>query len=307
MIDICLASDRNYLQHLLVTMASVLVNSAKGDRFRFCILSDGSLASEDFKHLRKLSEFEIDIINAEDLMGDYMSITTGQKWPLSAFYRLLLPFVLPSVSKVLYLDCDTIVRTSVAPLREIPMEGFAVAGVVDNGFPHRERLLEQGVKISDEHYINSGVSLWNLDHIRSMEYGKMVEQVSTALPRPAFADQCWINIMFDGRKKTVPVKWNVMSHFFAAENGDAGPYSVAEVEAARQNPSICHFTNIKPWTMTYTAHPYWFEYWQCMKRTPYRHKVWKGYVKKCFLSQEDGFVHGKLRPLVKKIAEGGRS
>lgn len=307
MIDICLASDRNYLQHLLVTMASVLMNSDDGDRFRFCILSDGSLAAEDFKHLGKHSEFEMDLINAEELMGNYISIPSGQKWPMSAFYRLLLPFVCPSATKVLYLDCDIIVRSSVAPLWHTPMEGFAVAGVVDNGYPHRERLLGQGVAVSDEHYINSGVSVWNLEHIRSMDYGGIVKRVCAALPKPAFADQCWINIMFDGRKKVVPVKWNVMSHFFSDAIGDAGPYTVADVEAAKQNPAICHFTNVKPWTMTYTAHPYWFEYWQCMKSTPYWPQVWKGYVKKCFLARENGFLHGSLRPLAKKLVGGGRS
>lgn len=299
-INICLAADRRYLQHLLVTMASILLTREASDRFHFIILSDGSLSPGHIERLKRVSEFDFELVRASELVGKYMDISEDQHWPLSAYYRLLLPFVFRTASKILYLDCDVIVRHSLSTLWATPLEQQSVAAVIDTGFHHRERLEEQGVHIEGA-YFNSGVLLWNLERLPLNDYHRLLQDSFKRLPAPAFADQCWLNMMFDGDKQVMPVEWNVMSHMYTSEDLLLEPYSATEIAAAKAEPKICHFTNIKPWTMTYTAHPYWFEYWQVLKKTPYKWLYPKGYLKRYLFSREDSFLFGKVRPALKKM------
>ena len=155
-------------------------------------------------------------------------------------------------------------------------------------------------------YINSGVIVLNLDRIRSMGYAALLEDVARRLPNPEFPDQDWINVMFESDKMILPPKWNAMSHFFSSGCLSIEPYTPSEIETVHSHPGICHFTNIKPWTMSYTEHPYWFEYWQCLKKTPYRQKIWRGYIKKAFLSNNEGFFFRTVRPILKKFLKKNR-
>ena len=50
---------------------------------------------------------------------------------LAAYYRIILPSLLPSMEKIIYLDCDVICRSSLAPLYADDMQGFSLKGVID--------------------------------------------------------------------------------------------------------------------------------------------------------------------------------
>jgi lipopolysaccharide biosynthesis glycosyltransferase len=304
MINLCLAADRNYLQHLFVAMASVLVHAGSSDRFRFILLSDGSFSLKQLDGLKRVGAFDAEVINAADVLGQHMVIHPENRWPVAAYYRVLLPFICPAVSKVIYLDCDTLVRTSLKALWDVPLEGKAFAAVADFGFPHRERLRGYGIHIEGD-YCNSGVAVMDLDRMRSLDYPERLRDAERKVPVPEFADQDWLNIMFNSDKLVLPIRWNVMSHLFANLQPPKEPYPAVEIDAAKADPFICHFTNVKPWTFSYTEHPFWYEYWELLKRTPYRRQMWKGYLKKALLSDREGFFFRKVRPALKRLVPTG--
>ncbi|VGO21678.1 glycosyltransferase family 8 protein [Pontiella sulfatireligans] len=298
-IKVCLAADRKYLRHLLVTMSSILLHAAEKERFEFLILSDGSLRDAHFSKVGGLGDCEIQIVRADQMIHEHMDLVCNPQWPFSVYYRLLLPFLCSGDERIIYLDCDIIVRSSLAPLWNISLEE-SVAGVADAGFDHLRRLGEKGIEIAGP-YINSGVMVWNLERIRSMNYSAQLKKVKKRLPNPDFPDQDWINIMFETEKQILSPVWNCMSHLFSPEADLFAPYTEEEVSISRGNPRICHFTNIKPWTMTYNEHPYWFEYWEVLRSTPYAWLYPKGRAKKILFSSEDSFFLKKVRPVVKRL------
>lgn len=298
-----MAADKGYLQHLTVTMVSILLTVDASERLNFVILSDGSIKEEDLAFLNKIRSFELRIIPAHELIHRYMTINLNSSWSDAVYYRLILPYVCADLDKIIYLDCDIIVRASLSDLWCMHLKK-SVAGVVDTGFDHAGRLMECGVRLQDP-YLNSGVIVLNLDRIRSQGYETLLEEAARRLPNPEFPDQDWINLMFESDKLILPPKWNAMSHFFSSESLSIEPYTPAEIEAVHTHPKICHFTNIKPWTMSYNEHPYWFEYWECLKKTPYRIQIWRGYLKKIFLSNEHGFFFQSVRPILKRLQDKG--
>jgi len=285
---ICLAADVRYLQHLAVTMSSVLVNADAEDSLEFLILTDGSVDQDRLRRLVFPRDCQITVINAATRVRQHMEIINNPKWSAAAYYPLLLPYLCDSDERIIYLDCDIIVRSSLAGLWKMPMRE-AVAGVLDTGFDHQARLAADGIQFQGD-YINSGVTIWNLEHIRSLDYEELLLDASKRLPNPGFVDQDWINIMFDNDKLRLLPVWNAMSHFFAETDTWASVYSADQMAETRANPNVVHFTNIKPWTMTYTAHPYWPEYWSYLKKSGFSHLSYKGWLKRIFLNKPDSFV-----------------
>ncbi|WP_372845872.1 glycosyltransferase family 8 protein [Pontiella sp.] len=298
-IKVCLAADRKYLQHLVVTMASVLIHANASDHIEFLILSDGSLTVDHFSKVEKLGNCEIQIVRADQLVREHMVIAPNPQWPVAVYYRLLLPYLCEHDARVIYLDCDIIVRASLAPLWCMVMDK-SFAGVADTGFDHQNRLARRGVEC-DGDYFNSGVAVLNLERIRVRGYEGLLRDVERKLPNPEFPDQDWLNLMFEGDKQLLLPEWNAMSHLFFSENKSMAPYTGQEVESARTNPKIYHFTNIKPWTMTYNEHPYWFEYWEVLKYTPFAWRYPAGVFKKMFLSKNDTVLFRHIRPAVKRV------
>mgnify|MGYP003205839749 CR=1 FL=1 len=70
---------------------------------------------------------------AEEKMKAYEVTWEKQRLSKVVFFRCLLSSILPmSVSKVLYLDCDVLVLSSLYGLWETDLTGVALAGVPDS-------------------------------------------------------------------------------------------------------------------------------------------------------------------------------
>ena len=67
-------------------------------------------------------------------------------WSYMAMLRCVLSFILKDESRVLWLDCDTIVNEDIGDLFDIDMEGYYYAGVVE---PQKSKDIFR--------YINSGI------------------------------------------------------------------------------------------------------------------------------------------------------
>ena len=159
-INICVACDDNYAQYAGVTIASVLANADMSDDLTFYIL-DGGISDENKAKLLSLSKIKpclIDLIKIDnEMFRDYFNIKTHDYISIPAYYRLKLPTLLPDVQRVIYLDCDVIVNTTLQELFNIEMENFIVAGVKD---------INKKILRKNPEYINSGVVLMDLDNMR---------------------------------------------------------------------------------------------------------------------------------------------
>lgn len=170
------------------------------------------------------------------------------------YLRLALPGLLPETDKILYMDADVLVRKSLAPLWETPMEGMALAAVKgavnlsdkwewNSGRPYWHLL--SGMKGG---YINAGVTLLNLAEIR--ERGLAARWHELTGERFYYQDQDILNITCQGAIAYLPPKYNRLAYLEDKDFGQfvtEGIYTQEEEREALRSPAVIHYAGDKPW------------------------------------------------------------
>ena len=148
--EIVCSTDNNYVMPTGVMMCSLCENN-RGEQVHFHVLSS-DITDANKSALRRIADgygkdIEFHKINDADL-ADFPIGRDGQSAHISSlatYYRLFLGDILPdSITKVIYLDGDLIVRKSLKELWDTDMDGYAIAGAPDtgnNGVEHYNRLL----------------------------------------------------------------------------------------------------------------------------------------------------------------------
>lgn len=135
------------------------------------------------------------------------SAPTLEHISIATYYRLFLPYVIEeSVRKVLYLDCDILVRRSVNRLFKKTNPDIVIVGASDiNEEDHANRI---GVDV----YVNTGVLVMDMVGIRKMyTMESMTEAISRIMSQPIkiiLGDQDIINLLFAGHIKKVSNIYN---------------------------------------------------------------------------------------------------
>jgi len=244
-IHICFASDDNYAPYLGIAILSILKNAAKDDRFHFYIL-DNKISSQNKEKIASLpaqNPFEITWLSLNAKLFEKCNVKRNS-WTLSIFGRYLIPELIKE-DKVLYLDCDVMVRGSLAELWKENIEGYYLAGVPDYNVMWRGKLKERfkGELIPYE-YVNSGVLLINNKKWREE---KLFQTLLDYSIKNAFLlqwpDQDAINYICRDHKKILPDRYNAMGYLWKT---DLIPtiFDVEKIIKEREKVIIRHF---HPW------------------------------------------------------------
>lgn len=212
MMHIAFAIDSRFVRSCAVTMVSVLRNNVPYE-IVFHIVGL-NLHQEDVAFLSALCDsygakvffYEV----AEEKMKGYEVTWEKQRLSKVVFFRCLLSSILPlSVSKVLYLDCDVLVLSSLYGLWETDLTGVALAGVPDSFTvnPVHCRRLHYA---SSYNYFNGGVLLLNLEYWRAHGVERLCAEHYRIYPdRIVYNDQDLLNSLLHERKRLLDMKWNV--------------------------------------------------------------------------------------------------
>lgn len=170
------------------------------------------------------------------------------------YLRLALPGLLPDVDRILYMDADVLVRESLAPVWETPMEKMALAAVKgavnlsdkwewNSDRPYWDLL--SGMKGG---YINAGVTLLHLAEIRGRGLDARWHELTGK--RFYYQDQDILNMTCQGAVAYLAPKYNRLAYL---EEGDFGQfvtegiYTREEVREVLRSPAIIHYAGDKPW------------------------------------------------------------
>jgi len=273
-IDIFFASDDNFVQHLCVAIASILKSADKDDKFKFYIMTEG-LSDENINHIKDLNAikaFDLEFIIVDGKkFENYVSpsyINTN-----ATFFRYLIPEIKPELEKVLYLDCDIVVKGSLSDLFNTDIGDNLVAGVED---PH---VSCAGNKLKplyepDLVYLNAGVLLFNCKAMRSFNFTQKCFNANKLINLKTYwgADQDVINMITHGRKYILKPHNNLVSSFL--DKAIISRYTEEEIDYAMRKPLIIHFSDRKkPWTIKYfPQNDYAFEYYKYLKLTSFYNK-----------------------------------
>ena len=168
--------------------------------------------------------------------------------------RLLIPDLIAE-ARIIYLDCDTLALSDLAPLYETDMKGLLLGGVIDPDGPKFNRILRSG-----EAYINSGVLLMDLDRMRQERFlEKCADIYATHGDAVIYPDQCVINKFAEDRAVHLDPKWNRLI-FTQLETRQAWTQTIAPGHSG-----ILHFIGpVKPWEEW--CNPMIAEFWWAQAR-----------------------------------------
>lgn len=261
-LHIALASDNKYVEHACVVVSSVLANNTSGSHYKFHIVDDGSLLPENVARLKQLEGMNCSINLLTVEKSDFKHCPCSSYWPLHSFYRYALPDLLDE-DKVLYLDCDVLIRSDISELWALELDSYWCAAVRDTptgALRNRERI---GFSV-DTPYFNSGVILFNLKACRENTVSKKLLDTTEQITEIATVDQDVYNLVMKDHVLFLGREFNLMVDFGVLDRS---------IE-----PKIFHFAGSpKPWERYSYADfgPYGFEYFRYLKKVP-------GYSKKKF-------------------------
>jgi lipopolysaccharide biosynthesis glycosyltransferase len=257
-IPVVASSDDNYAMPLDVMLVSILENTKNPKRFHFFII-DGGISQQNKAHIKQDVEKRNGQISFLDINSDiYTGLPNKAHISIAAYYRISIPELFDSsVRRVIYLDCDLIVKDDLQALWDIDLDEYAV-GAVENisSTTYKDTGLEQA------DYFNSGVLVIDLEKWREQNIPEKVRKFR-------INDQCALNSVFRGHWKRLPVRWNQQSGLYRDSPQLARLTKEGQAEDAIWNPAIIHYVGwFKPWFKP-CYHPLEGEYRRYLARSNY--------------------------------------
>lgn len=237
-IHIALTFDNNYTEYSVVLMTSILAN--KGDeKIRFHLLDSGF---SDFAKA-KIHEVKDCIIEFHKVdMEIFKNYKKADYYPVSMLFTMILPDIIP-VERIIYLDSDMVVNSSLLELWDTDVEDNYVAAVEDaNGKKYAKRF---SLKPTSK-FFNTGTMLVNCDKWRQDGICKKAVEISLANTGTRFGyDQTVLNQLFEGKVKFIDYRWNLQ---YCPINVWPTYEDLENYKSASKNPNIIHYVgDYKPW------------------------------------------------------------
>lgn len=275
MIIVC-STDDNFVQHCCIMLTSVLINNSNVSVY---VLTE------------KLTEDNLDIIKneIESKGGVFHLIVVDSsiisKLPMpdlnelshissATYYRLLISYLLPTtIDRIIYLDCDIIVRKSLEELWETKIEDYALGAVYQLDKNTIEEIKRLGYPL-EYGYFNAGVLLINMDYWRKNKVSdRLLDYLIDNYNIIKYHDQDALNSVLHKECLIIPSKWNMQSMFFFNDINcihDVNEGKIIkkykeykkQIKSEKKDPTIIHYVSKpKPWNL-YCVHPFRKEYYK---------------------------------------------
>jgi len=279
-INILYSSDENYVRHAGTSLFSLLENNKKVEKISIYFIDNKISKGSKEKLILIASSFNrvINFIPIETLL---VNLNKKDDFPLSGYARLFISKAV-DVDKILYIDCDTIVKGSLEELWSIPINDYLVAGVQDNPAIYMAEIV--GMNKMDR-YINSGVLLMNLKKWRECNLeNKFIHFMEKFEGKVPHHDQGVINGVCKDSILILNPKYNMMPQFlmYSAKQVkklyDIKHYYLQEqLDEATKNPVIIHYISKffnRPWFED-CNHPMKNLYMDYLNKTDWKNKLYK--------------------------------
>lgn len=255
------AADNNYAIPLGVMLYSLAENLKEGKAFIYVI--DGGITNANKKKvIRSLQKLEAEVVlnwlkpQGAEFFTIVEKLPTWGHVTIAAYYRLLIPYLLPrSIEKVIYLDCDLILKEDLNNLWKIGIDNQYLFAVQDMLCPLVSNGLKtyQELQISpDTPYFNSGVMILNLKKWREDDISfKVINYLEESGRRLRYWDQDGLNAILAGRWGKLDPRWNQLPNKFSS--WQESHFSEEVYHQVMEAPYLIHFaSDDKPWRFKFS-------------------------------------------------------
>lgn len=247
MMEVACATDDRYAPHC-GTMLHSLFTHNRPDQIRVHLLHDETLSRENRDRLAFVAAKFGAQLNCVPVEHSLVRDFPDKQFHVSCWYRIVLPALLPDISRILYLDADMLILDNLQPLWETSLQGCTFAAVSNPLYPFmpdRPRVQLGLAQRSD--YLNSGVLLLDLDRMRAEAVTQKVLAYARARPDNPWPEQDALSVVCNGRWLRLHPRWNAQTTFFDLKDSQL-LYPAEESRAAKERPAIVHFIGpMKPW------------------------------------------------------------
>lgn len=241
-INICLASDANYMDYCFITILSILKNRKTEDKYDIMILTKEN--QDNYQHILSKIQLEDNDISIRfisvDTTSDYYRNTRAYYSEVVYYRLLLLTEMFEKYDKIIYLDSDILLKNDISILWNTKMLNHPAAAVKDYSIIAQNVMkvpvifekkiysyqdyIKNALKLKrPEWYFNGGMMLFNLKECRKR---KDYEKLSTILSEHNYflQDQDAMNIIFNRQILLLDTGWNYLNCY--------------ELYQAEKNPQI---------------------------------------------------------------------
>lgn len=264
-VPLVFAFDNNLAMPAAVCFYSLLVNAGADTTYEINVLHSERETIDKRYIDRVLAEFPrhrinyITVDNTFDNAFEIRGITTP------AYYRLLIPILLPQYDKVIYSDVDVIFRDDLSSVYSIDMADMYIGGV--RAMAHLDDDLNKyyvGLGLDPKDIIYSGNLLINSKLLRDDSH-VLDEFKELGRRNFKFQDMDIINMACRGRIKFLPFTFCLTSYFykFAIYDRTYLQQAISDEEIDRTlTKGLIHYNGRKPWQGYCPNFDIWWEYYR---------------------------------------------
>lgn len=266
MTPIVIAFTPNYIVPAAVTLRSILDASPEG---RFEVLC---LVTEEIPQRQK---DELEAMAGERMIFRYLSLAgrlegyyIDPRYSEAASYRLLLPELLPDVDKIIYIDCDIVVRQDLAALYSSTELGDNLIAAIYEAPIEGQAERWKALGCDSGKYFNSGFLIMNLKQMREEGTSrKLLDALRTDWLE--FPDQDALNQVCQGRVLPLSPIYNGIRTFFLPQykKDFLAQYGSEALWDEVQTSGTIHYTGGKPWNLFTVKFDKWWRVYYSLPPT----------------------------------------
>lgn len=268
-IPIAFAFDNNLTFPACVCLSSLMMH-AKVDTFYDIFILHSEKEALKTEELNKLPSFypncKITYHTVDDIFDqafEIRGITTA------AYYRLLIPELIPEYDKIIYSDVDVIFREDLSEIYQTDIEDYYIAGVdsIAHLIPDLKNYYEKERKCDARGQIYSGNLIINSKKILKDKLIPLFKE--HIAEKYKFQDMDILNIVCKGKIKYLSPTFCLTNYIndFAVNHIDvlSTVWSKEEIKKALRD-GVVHYNGQKPWKGFCVNFDIWWEYY---RKSPY--------------------------------------
>ena len=258
-INILIASDIHYAPYYGVLLTSLFIYNSEL-RFNIYLITDETWTQKETSAFKKMcaehnSSFFVYSINVDRIDTFPQSAHINR----ATYFNLNAANILPdSIHKIIYMDGDMIVNGNVRPIWDIDLHDYACA-MVDDCSEYDDEIYKRLEYDSQIGFYNNGVTVYNLDYLRNINFSEKALQFIADNPEKAvWMDQDAINVLLAEKTLRLPMNCNFQTLFLLEYHWKH--YSEdfrKQILEASSEPIVIHYSGeTKPWQWRYYKRPY---------------------------------------------------
>lgn len=261
-IPIVLAAN-DYYSPIIASCLRSIVAHMSAEHIYHIVIFHTDITDENKKKIMMsipdVKNMKVDFLNIGRYVDGY-NLCGRMHITVETYYRFLILDIMKQYQKVLYLDCDLIVRADLAELYDVDLKKNLLGAVRDPdftgqlnipGFDTMEYCVETMKMRNPYDYFQAGVLVLNIVEMRKITtVEKLLDIAEQNLYR--YSDQDILNILCEGRVTYLDMAWNHIHDCNRERIKNTVEWAPAQIRdaymEARKAPKIIHYAGfVKPW------------------------------------------------------------